>query len=1108
MLQRLQIQCHQERIVPMQVKLNGKNIEAPEGITILELAKQEGIHIPTLCHDEELKPYGSCWVCAVKVEGRRGFVTSCGTMLSPNMEITTDSDEIHAARKMALELLISNHYADCEAPCKVACPDHVDIQTYVSLIANGKYHEAVKVIKDTLPMPLSIGRVCPAFCETECRRQIVDEPIAIRQLKRFAADQDLKDYWQYTAQREPDKGKKIAIIGGGPSGLTCGYYLGIEGFEVDLFEAEDACGGWLRYGIPQYRLPKEILDEEIALMCSSGMKIHTNIALGKDLDLQSLSRDYNAVYLALGAQNAVAMPVPGSDLAGCYLGVDFLKAHAKGDTPVLGKKVAIVGGGNTAIDCARTAIRLGADVSIIYRRTKEEMPAENFEIDAAEHEGVKFHFLCNPVEYLGTNGRLKEVKIEKMRLGEPDKSGRRRPEPTGEFFSEDFDSIIAAISQIPDISAFALPENEIEGKPLPLSRWQTAIVDETTMYCGMANIFAGGDFQRGAATAIEAIADGRKAAEAITVYLEKGELPRPRFVFDSKKAAKVQDVSPQEYEIYSKQAREKMPEIELDKAKSTFREVELGFSEAQARAEASRCVECGCQVNTSCALRNYCSEYQIEPDRFMGSISRHPIDYSHPYILRDANKCINCGRCIRTCAEIQGANVLGFIYRGFAAVMAPEFGESLSKTTCLSCGKCIDVCPVGALVERNLHYKLNPAEKESYRQNCGLCGVGCDIKVETQAGKTVRVTTPDDAGFNGKNLCFKGRFGWQIEKEKLSRPLLLSDGRYSQISWQEALKIMQTHLNPAEKNVVEITPHITLEEMLVADRISRSLQSELRAAPDYFSFTDPYLNIAPQEHPFSILKNYKELVVVGKLNRTLMTLIRLQQRRGSKLSLVAFPQDDPFVRFADRLADSIEQVENIDSALFIYNQNQISQSLTATIWNTAQPENILATTDYMNYCGFLAMKPVPVDTDPVNLAIAFGNAPSANAGFKIAICPYIPQDSTCDLILPAPNFLEIEGSALGDSGKISRFVNPEKSNLFAELSRLFYSLGLISPATADIPFWNNLAEELLRSLSNYKPADYQATDPASLSDSAIASRCPMEPFMLRLYQLRKSTVSF
>ncbi|MFO7660188.1 MAG: 2Fe-2S iron-sulfur cluster-binding protein [Candidatus Cloacimonadaceae bacterium] len=219
----------------IEVTLNGTKVAADTTMTILDLAKQHGLEIPTLCHDEELKPYGSCWVCAVEVKGRRGFVTSCGTYLTDGMEIITDNEEIHQARKMALELLISDHYADCEAPCKIACPEHVDVQSYVSLIANGQYHEAIKVIKDTLPMPLSIGRVCPAFCEKECRRQLVEEPIAIRQLKRYAADEDLNDHWSYVPERLPDKGKKVAIIGGGPSGLTCGYYLSNNGYEADVF---------------------------------------------------------------------------------------------------------------------------------------------------------------------------------------------------------------------------------------------------------------------------------------------------------------------------------------------------------------------------------------------------------------------------------------------------------------------------------------------------------------------------------------------------------------------------------------------------------------------------------------------------------------------------------------------------------------------------------------------------------------------------------------------------------------------------------------------------------------------------------------------------------
>ena len=1094
----------------MQVVLNGKNIEATEGMTILDLANREGIAIPTLCHDKELTPCGSCWVCAVKVEGRSGFVTSCGTKLEPGMKITTNSKEIHAARKMALELLISDHYADCEAPCNLACPAEVDVQTYVSLIANGKFHEAVKVIKDTLPMPLSIGRVCPAFCEVECRRKIVDETIAIRQLKRFAADEDMHDFWQYVPGKKPDNGKKIAIIGGGPSGLTCGYYLSFEGFEVHIFEAEEACGGWLRYGIPEYRLPKETLDREIELMCMGGMQIHYGMSLGKELALGELSRDYDAVYLAVGAQNAVPMPVPGSDLCGCYLGVDFLKSHAKGQTMPLGKKVGVVGGGNTAIDCARTALRLGSDVTVIYRRTEAEMPAEKYEIEAAMQEGVKFHFLCAPVEYEGIDCKLKEVKIEKMCLGEPDKSGRKRPEPTGEFFNETFDSIIAAISQVPEVSAFAETENKVDGQTLPISRWQTAIVDTATMYSGIANVFAGGDFQRGAATAIEAIADGRKAARAIQSYLLTGELPIPKFEFISRKAHRLEDVCVEEYDIYDKSPRIRMPEIPLYKAISTFEEVETGFSEIQARSEAARCLECGCQVNDTCALRSYCTEYAVEAERFAGTSTKNRIEYSHPFIVRNANKCINCGRCIRTCAEIQGANVLGFISRGFTAIVAPEFGESLTQTGCVACGKCTDVCPVGALVERNLNYKLNPRPKEDILQNCGLCGVGCKIQAEMQAGEVVRITSPEqDPGFNGKNLCFKGRFGWQNFAGKLSLPLIKQGDKYQTVSWKDAITAIQTELTRAKSHCIEVSPHITCEEMLIAERVARSLKSGLRANQRYFAFSDYWLDLVPKEYAFGPLEDFSEYVVIGNLNCTLRSMIRLQQRQGKKLTLVSFPAERPFVKFADLMLPSLKELEVNENQLFIYNQNRIPECDAAKVWQLAgENKRVLVTTDYTNHSAFLSMGVRPVRTRKVDFAICFGQIPASKADFKVAITPYKPEGLEADIILPSPNYLEIEGCAIGDNGEIARFANPSKSMVINELMRLLYSLNLISPATADMPYWNNLAEDLLTKMSQSEALPFDYLPDRTLREMVVRSDAPIEKYLDSLYKLRKLPVKF
>ncbi|MDD4309918.1 MAG: FAD-dependent oxidoreductase [Candidatus Cloacimonetes bacterium] len=1101
----------------IEVILNGKKVETEAGITILELAKREGIKIPTLCHDEELKPYGSCWVCAVEVAGRRGFVTSCGTVISSGMEINTDSEAIRKARKMALELLISDHYADCVAPCTVACPDHVDIQTYVSLIANGQYHEAVKVIKDTLPLPLSIGRVCPAFCEKECRRQIVEDPIAIRQLKRFAADEDLNDVWNYVPEKLPAKGKKIAIIGAGPSGLTCGYYLSNLGYEVQLYESAPAAGGWLRYGIPEYRLPKAILDAEIALLCSNGMQIEYNVELGRDLFLQDLARSNDAVYLAIGAQKAVPMPVPGSDLQGCLLGVDFLKAHALGCAPELGKKVAIVGGGNTAIDCARTALRKGCEVSLIYRRTKEEMPAEPFEIEASEHEGITFYYLSNPVEYIGLDGHLHKVKIEKMRLGEADSSGRRRPEPTGEFFELPFDSIIAAISQVPEIQLFADAPNQIEGKILPLSRWQTAIVDEATMFSGIANVFAGGDFRRGAATAIEAIADGRLASVAIDKYLQTGTISAELARFDSKKAKSIQEVSAAEYSIFEQAKRLAMPELPVAEAATSFKEVELGYTEEAAIAEADRCLECGCQVNETCSLREYCTDYQVNAANFIGGINKHPIDYTHPFIVRDANKCINCGRCIRTCTEIQGAAVLGFIYRGFSAIVGPEFGESLTETTCLSCGKCIDVCPVGALIERSSHYKQNPCAKDISLQNCGSCGLGCQIQSETQAGIVVNVTTPqENPGFNGKNLCFKGRFGWQAYygKDWLGLPRVKTAAGFTEITWNEAAALIANKLKECNTKRFEISPHICVEEMLMLKKAAENSGAGLYADSQFVSFSDAYLELQAQDNPYDVLDKYSEYIVVGELNQTLATLLRLKQREGKKLILINYP-DGAYKHFADACYSRLGEVNPTAESLFIYNQNRISEALAYEVWcmaSTAGQHNILHSTDFRNHLGMLAMQPKMGTCAPADFVLCYGDYPqkAAEAKFSIAIMSFMDDNAPVDLVLPQPGYLEIDGLCIADMGHITKSSNPANSPTINELLRLFYTLGWIHPNTADLPYWNAAAQEFVAAISQNtaRKFDPKQINPENLLQEPCLKPTQLEQRIALLFEQRKDKTGF
>ena len=1108
----------------IKLKLNNKEVKAKAGQTILEVANENGISIPTLCHDEELKPFGSCWVCAVKVEGRRGFVTSCGTEALDGMKIITDSDEVRQARKMALELLLSDHYADCEAPCKIACPNHVDIQSYVSLIANGEHHEAVKVIKETLPMPLSIGRVCPAFCEDECRRSVVDEPIAIRQLKRHAADFDLNDDWTYIPEREKPNGKKIAVVGGGPSGLTCGYYLSNKGYNVTVFESAPKAGGWLRYGIPEYRLPKKILDKEIKLMCKNGMKIKLKKEVGKDFMLADLSKDYDAVYLAIGAQNAAPMRVKGSDLKGCYLGVDFLKDFVLGKKPKVTKKLAVVGGGNTAIDCARTARRMGSDVTLIYRRTRKEMPAEAYEVDAAEEEGIKFHFLTNPVEYFGKSGKLKSVKLEKMKLGEPDESGRRRPQPTGEFFEEEYGTIIAAISQIPEVNFLLEDKNKIDGKELPLTRWSTAVADEESQYTGIANIFAGGDFRRGPATAIEAIADGRKAAEAIDRKLNGLSLIDPIIQFDSKKEKLLKDIDPKEYEQYEEIPRFKMPELEANERSTNFKEVETGFCEEDAREEADRCLECGCQVNETCSLRKYSTEYEIDQDLFIGDKNQHPIDHSHPFILRDPNKCIKCGRCVRICAEVQGPGVLGYIYRGFTSYVAPEFGESLTNTSCESCGKCIEVCPVGALTPRNINYKLNPHISEQIIQNCGLCGTGCEIEVNVQAGNVTTIN-PSGNGFNGRNLCFDGKFGWQIfeDENRIFKPYLRDEDEWNESDMETAYDLIEDNLSKAESKKIYISPTCTLEEIMMMDQVAKNIGAEICTLTYQNSFVKKISETNLMSLSYDDLSVAEAVVIVGKISQTIKVMIRSLQRKGIKMIILA-EDNDEFNNYADELLNDFPVPETLDRILdyyytendeeltieeqdksstaieldlpektiFIYSRNNVNELSIWRTWMLASMicdfkagSGVLPTSNLNNFRGLTQYGISPGKPENSDFVILYGELPCEeqkklmkNSKFIVSYNSHADDADPSHLLLPKPSYLEINGTAIANDGRISKFQNPKKSKLFDEILDQFSTLGLLNSQHSSSRYWHNKALKFIKqkvenhNMSNQELYDY------------------------------------
>ncbi|MDS1871690.1 formate dehydrogenase subunit alpha [Vibrio vulnificus] len=796
----------------IQIVIDGKYRIVEAGQTVLQAAKVCGVEIPSLCGMNRSGEKIPCDLCVVEVESG-GTRRACELEVYNGLTVNTQSEALSAHRKQALNRIMSDHYADCEAPCKTACPAGVDIQSYLYHIAQNDHQKAIEVIKRTLPMPLSIGRVCPAFCESECRRSLVDDAIAIRQLKRHAADADLAAQEAYTPEKKADKNKRIAIVGSGPGGLTAGYYLTNEGYQVDVFEAMPQAGGWLRYGIPEYRLPKSILDKEIALMCRNGMAIHTDKKLGRDISLSQLSQDYDAVCLAVGASKAVAMDYPGSDLDGCYLGVDYLKDFVTEQRFTTGKKVAVIGGGNTAIDCARTAVRTGADTTLIYRRTRDEMPAEDYEIEEAEHEGVKFHFLTNPAQNIADeHGRVCSVTLEKMALGAPDASGRRRPEATGEYFTEAFDTVIAAVSQQADLSFM-----QGEALTLPLTRWNTADANPETMHSGTGNIFSIGDFRRGPATAVEAVADGRIAAQAIDRFFDGDMENIPLKPFNSRKEQKLKQVDPLHFSHLQKVARTIMPELTSQQREQSFDEVELGFDNAEAMAEAARCLECGCQVNTSCDLRDYATEYGAE-QHFHYSVNikshdewqalrqndprhKYPIDHSSEFIVFDANRCISCGQCIQACREQSVQGVLSFmnLEKGRPVVRPdcrPNFGGQgvrMGDSRCVQCGACVQACPVGAMTDARDRSQGRETPLKKVDTICTYCGVGCKLTMHVdEAANRIRYVEGAHSPVNEGMLCVKGCYGFDFvaSEERLTTPLIRKDGWLQPASWQEAISLI------------------------------------------------------------------------------------------------------------------------------------------------------------------------------------------------------------------------------------------------------------------------------------------------------------------------------
>ncbi len=564
--------------------------------------------------------------------------------------------------------------------CVAACPACCDVHGYLRLVREGRYSEAYSLIMETIPFPASIGRICHHPCELSCRRGYFDVPVSIAAVKRFAGD-----YVHHASRRTENlhepvcNSKRVAIIGAGPAGLTAAFRLARKGYEVKVYEKLPTEGGMLSVGIPPYRLPKDVLKAEIEEIKRSGIEIETGKVIDKS-EFERLRRDYDAIFIATGMHESRHLGIEGENLKGVIHGVEFLREfNLRGCVAQTGKRVAVIGGGNVAMDVARSLIRMGADVTVVYRRTRAEMPASADEVKEAEEEGVRFMFLATPVRFIGRE-RVEKLELIRMKLGAPDASGRRQPIPIkGLRFTLDVDMVIPAIGQT---SRFQF----LEGSGVELENGRIK-VDE---HCATTaeGIFAGGDCARGAAFAVDAIADGNIAAESIDMFLRGTENRqhvryKPQELPDEAEYIQEELSTEQELELLAHASRHELPKIDIDERRNSFKEVSQGLTEDEAIAESDRCLSCrGCLVTVS--------DLKVE------------IENADEYVAKlmyrtGVNKCAECGECTASC-PVAAIDIM-FSPRKLAGIAMMDDADKLASSndiwSCITCGICNAICPYG-----------------------------------------------------------------------------------------------------------------------------------------------------------------------------------------------------------------------------------------------------------------------------------------------------------------------------------------------------------------------------------------------------------------------------